>query len=84
MPLSFNPYGTTTQSQNLRVIGSALEPSYRAKNDTLEFNTDYAVTPSLTLTSQTGYNKDFLYSTEAITLIASTRFPAPSSHRMIP
>ncbi len=64
MPQDFNPYGTTTQSQNLRVIGSALEPSYRAKNDTLEFNTDYAVTPSLTLTSQTGYNKDFLYSTE--------------------
>ena len=64
MPQDFNPYGTTTQSQNLRVIGSALDPNYRAKNDTLEFNADYAVTSSLTLTSQTGYNKDFLYSTE--------------------
>ena len=59
-----NPYGTLSQSQNLRVIGSALMPGYRAKNDTLELNADYAVTPSLTLTSQTGYNKDFLYSTE--------------------
>ncbi len=64
MPQGFNPYGTLSQSQNLRVIGSALEPSYKAKNDTLEFNADYNVTPSLTLTSQTGYNKDFLYSTE--------------------
>ena len=60
----FNPYGTTTQSQNLRVISSALMPSYRATNDTLEFNADYTITPSFTLTSQTGYNKDFLYSTE--------------------
>jgi outer membrane receptor protein involved in Fe transport len=64
MPQGFNPYGTLDQSHNLRVIGSALKPSYHAKNDTLEFNADYNVTPSLTLTSQTGYNKDFLYSTE--------------------
>ena len=64
MKQGLNPYGTLDQSHDLRVIGSALEPSYRAKNDTLEFNVDYSVTPTLTLTSQTGYNKDFLYSTE--------------------
>jgi iron complex outermembrane recepter protein len=64
MKQGLNPYGTLDQSHNLRVIGSALKPSYRAKNDTLEFNADYDITPSLTLTSQTGYNKDFLYSTE--------------------
>ena len=64
MPQGFNPYGTLSQSPNLRVIGSALGPGYKAKNDTMEFNADYNVTPSLTLTSQTGYNKDFLYSTE--------------------
>ena len=61
---NFDPYGGVQQSRNLRVIGSALQPSYKAKNDTLEFNADYDVTPALTLTSQTGYNKDFLYSTE--------------------
>ena len=61
---AFNPYGTDVQSQNLREIGSALKPGYRAKNDTVEFNAEYAVTPLLMLTSQTGYNKDFLYSTE--------------------
>ena len=59
-----DPYAGTTQSQNLRVIQSTLNPHYQAKNDALELNTDYFVTPSLTLTSQTGYNQDFLWSTE--------------------
>jgi iron complex outermembrane receptor protein len=59
-----NPYASETQSHNLRVIESGLNPTYKAKNDTLEFNADYAVTPALTFTSQTGYNQDFLWSTE--------------------
>ncbi len=59
-----DPYASTTQSQNLRVIESTINPHYRAKNDTLELNVDYSVTPSLTFTSQTGYNQDFLSSTE--------------------
>jgi iron complex outermembrane recepter protein len=58
-----NPY-TGVQSSNLRVISSELNPTYGAKNDTIEFNADYSVTPSLTFTSQTGYNTDFLRSTE--------------------
>jgi iron complex outermembrane receptor protein len=61
---SFDPYASTTQSQNLRVIESSLNPVYRAKNDVLEFNADYRIAPTLTLTSQTGYNRDFLWSTE--------------------
>jgi iron complex outermembrane receptor protein len=64
MPPGFNPYGTEFQSQNLRVIGSPLAPNYRAKNDTIEFNANLDVTANLKLTSQTGYNKDFLYSME--------------------
>jgi iron complex outermembrane recepter protein len=60
----FNPYQSTTQSPNLRVIDTALNPVYRAKNDTVELNTDYQVAPTLTFTSQTGYNQDFLWSTE--------------------
>ena len=59
-----DPYASQTQSPSLRVIQSKINPSYRAKNDTLEFNADYALMPALTLTSQTGYNSDFLYSTE--------------------
>ncbi|HEY4124708.1 MAG TPA: TonB-dependent receptor [Rhizomicrobium sp.] len=59
-----NPYAGSFQNPNLRVIDSQLEPSYRAKNDILELNTDYNITPTLTFTSQTGFNHDFLYSTE--------------------
>ena len=35
----------TTQSTNLRVIESTINPHYQAKNDTLELNADYTVTP---------------------------------------
>jgi iron complex outermembrane receptor protein len=61
---SFNVYAETTQSTNLRQIQSALLPTYRAKNDTLEWNTNWQIDPALNLTSQTGYNNDFLWSTE--------------------
>jgi len=60
----FDPYASTTQSTDLRVIEATINPQYKAKNDTLELNVDYNVTPSLTFTSQTGYNRDFLWSTE--------------------
>jgi len=60
----FNVYASAVQSQNLRVIESALNPAYKAKNDTVELNANYAITPALTFTSQTGYNQDFLWSTE--------------------
>ena len=52
------------QSTNLRVIETQINPRYTAKNNTIELNVDYNITPSLTFTSQTGYNQDFLWSTE--------------------
>jgi len=59
-----DPYASTVQSRNLRVIESTLNPTYRAKNDTIELAADYTIDPELTLTSQTGFNHDFLWSTE--------------------
>ena len=59
-----DPYATITQPRDLRTIQSEITPTYRARNDTIEFNADFALTPTLTLTSQTGYNKDELASTE--------------------
>jgi iron complex outermembrane recepter protein len=59
-----DPYAGVTQSPNLRVIDSLLDPQYKAKNDTVEFNVDYTINPHMTLSSQTGYGKDSLYSTE--------------------
>jgi iron complex outermembrane receptor protein len=61
---NFNPYASTTQSRNLRVIETTLNPIYKAKNDTLELNADYNITPALTFSSQTGFNQDYLWSTE--------------------
>jgi outer membrane receptor protein involved in Fe transport len=59
-----DPYAGETQSPDLRVIDSLLNPKYKAKSDTLEFNVDYEYSPALSLNWQIGYNKDFLYSTE--------------------
>ncbi len=59
-----DPYTSTTQSRNLREIETQIDPRYDAKNDTIELNADYTVVPSLTVTSQTGYNEDYLWSTE--------------------
>jgi len=59
-----NPYASTTQSQDLRVIESTLDPEYKSNNDTLELNSVWRVAPSLTLNSATAYNRDFLWSTE--------------------
>src|SRR6185437_867328 len=59
-----DPYARTTQSQDLRVIESTIDPTYRAKNDVVEFNNDFSITPAITLTSQTAYNQDLLWSTE--------------------
>jgi len=59
-----DPYGDgVEQSQNYRVVQSQLTPEYKAKNETIELSVDYQLTPSLTFTSQTGYNQDFLWST---------------------
>jgi len=59
-----DPYASTTQSRNLRVIESAIDPRYTAKNDTVELNIYYDIVPGLTFTSQTAGNEDFLWSTE--------------------
>ncbi len=64
MTALIDPYQGASNSPNLRVIQTQIDPKYIAKNDTLEFNADFAVTPSLTFTSQTGFNEDFLWSTE--------------------
>jgi outer membrane receptor protein involved in Fe transport len=69
---TLDPYASDFQSQNLRVIQSEIKPFYKAKNDTVEFNLDYAIMPALTFTSQTGYNHDFLASSEDFNRFNST------------
>jgi len=60
----FDPYASTTQSTNLRTIESTINPTYHAKNDTLELLANYQVTPELAVAAQTGFNNDFLRSIE--------------------
>ncbi|HET9160573.1 MAG TPA: TonB-dependent receptor, partial [Caulobacteraceae bacterium] len=57
-----DPYGGMMQSPDLRVINSIKDPRYRAKTDVLELNADLDLTPTLTLTSQTAYVADEIYS----------------------
>jgi len=62
--LGANPYIDVKQSTNLRDIQSEVPPIYKANNDTLEFNAEWQIAPSLVFDSETGYNRDFLWSTE--------------------
>jgi len=64
IPFGLDPYLSQTQPSSLRTIQSELMPKYRAKNDTIELNVTYQITPSLTFTSNSGYNHDFLASLE--------------------
>jgi outer membrane receptor protein involved in Fe transport len=57
-----DPYGGMMQSRDLRTIASFRDPVYRAKADVVELNFDVDLTDSLTLTSQTAYDKDTVYS----------------------
>ncbi len=59
-----NPYVNARQSTDLRSIETTIDPHYRSKNDTIELDVNVNVTPSLTVTAQTGYNQDFLWSTQ--------------------
>ena len=57
-----DPYGGLMQSRDLRTIASIHDPVYRAKADIYQFNIDFDITPSLTVTSQTVYDEDEVYS----------------------
>ena len=57
-----DPYVSTTQSHDLRVIESTVNPIYRAKSDIAELQVSYDLTDKLTLTSETAYSVDELFS----------------------
>ncbi len=80
-----DPYAGVTQSPDLRVTDSLIDPHYTAKNDVYEFNLDINVTPDLTLTSQTAYNQDHLYSTEDFNRYntAPNLFQDPGGHTLV-
>jgi iron complex outermembrane receptor protein len=60
--LDIDPYLNATQSRDLRVIESSMEPDYRAKSDIGELQISIDLTDSLTLSSETSYSTDELFS----------------------
>ncbi len=53
---------TNDQPEDLRVIQSTIDPDYRAKSDIAEVQVSFDLTDTLTLTSETAYGVDFVYS----------------------
>jgi outer membrane receptor protein involved in Fe transport len=57
-----DPYLSATQSHDLRAIESTVDPDYRAEADIGELQVSLDLTDSLTLSSETAYGRDFVYS----------------------
>jgi outer membrane receptor protein involved in Fe transport len=57
-----DPYLSTTQSRDLRVIESTVDPDYRANSNIFELQANVDLTDDLTLTSETSYSTDELFS----------------------
>jgi len=60
----FSAYGDLVQSRDLRVIESTVDPKYRAKSDLAELQWSADLGRALTLTSETSYNYDTIFSLE--------------------
>jgi outer membrane receptor protein involved in Fe transport len=57
-----DPYVSVVQSPDLRVIESTVDPAYRAKTDLVELQWSANLTEGLTLTSETSYLYDTIFS----------------------
>ena len=56
-----DPYMNATQSRDLRVIESAVDPKYQAKSDVVELQFTADLSDNLSLTSETAWSHDFVY-----------------------
>jgi len=63
-PDSVDPYASNVQSRDLRVIESVIDPKYKAKTDTVELQVSYDLNDNLSLTSETAWATDFIWSTQ--------------------
>jgi iron complex outermembrane receptor protein len=57
-----DPYVSTTQSRDLRVIESTVDPQYRAESNVTELQISLDLTEGLSFTSETAYSTDSLFS----------------------
>ena len=59
-----DPYAGLTQSRNLREIATSYDPRFRATNDVVQLNLEFAIADQLTLYTQTAWARDEYYSTQ--------------------
>jgi outer membrane receptor protein involved in Fe transport len=57
-----DPYVSAVQSPDLRVIESTIDPIYKAKSDIGELQISFDLSDKLTLSSETAYGTDWVYS----------------------
>jgi outer membrane receptor protein involved in Fe transport len=57
-----DPYVSRTQSRDLRTIESTVDPVYKAKSDIVELQVAYDINDALTVTSETAYGTDRIFS----------------------
>jgi outer membrane receptor protein involved in Fe transport len=67
-----DPYLSATQSRDLRVIESSIDPVYRAKSDLGELQVSFDITDTLTVASETAYSADFIWSMQDFNRFTTT------------
>jgi outer membrane receptor protein involved in Fe transport len=61
---NLDPYVSSTQSRNLREIETHIEPNYEASSDVAELQLRFDLTSGLSLSSETGFSRDYIFSYE--------------------
>jgi len=64
--ISGNAFAGAAQPTNLRTVDAFMNPIYRVTDDVAQLNAQWHITPSLELTSLTGYARDNLFNRFAI------------------
>ena len=59
-----DPYLSQVQSRDLRVIESTVDPGYEAESDVVELQVSVDLTDTLSLSSETAWASDFIFSTQ--------------------
>jgi iron complex outermembrane receptor protein len=62
--LNLNPYVSRLQSRNLREIETHLKPDYEASSDIVELQLNFDLPHHLSLSSETGFDRDHIFSFE--------------------
>jgi len=61
---ALDPYVSRTQSHDLRVIESMVDPQYEAESDVVELQLNFDLPGNLSVASETGYSVDTIFSTQ--------------------